>query len=206
MQVAAEQPRSGRPEFAVVGLGASAGGLEALEEFFQAMPGNSGMAFVVVMHQSAQHVSLLPNLLAKCTPMEVLAIREGVTVQPNTVYIVPPGKNVDLFGKKLALTDILTRHMAPLPIDYFFRSLAQNCQEMAVAIVLSGTGSDGATGLSAIKGESGMVMVQSVESAKFSGMPQSAIAAGLADFVLSPATCRSSCSPTPAGRFSKHPI
>jgi two-component system, chemotaxis family, CheB/CheR fusion protein len=172
--------------FPVVGLGASAGGLEALEVFLRAMPADSGMAFVVVMHQSATHVSLLPELLNKCTDMDVSPIREGAKVQPNCVYIVPPGKNVDLLNGTLHLSDIPPKHVAPLPIDYFFRSLAQDRREMAVGIVLSGSGTDGTVGLSAIKGESGMVMVQSVESAKFSGMPQNAIQAGLADYVLPP--------------------
>ncbi len=169
-----------------MGLGASAGGLEALEEFFRQMPADSGMAFVVVMHQAAKHVSLLPELLGKCTDMDVAPIREGMTVQANSVYIVPPGKNVDLLNGTLFLSDIGPKHGAPLPIDHFFRSLAEDRQETAVAIVLSGTGSDGTVGLSAIKGGSGMVMVQSVDSAKFSGMPHSAIVANLADYVLPP--------------------
>ncbi len=174
------------PPFPVVGLGASAGGLEALEEFIEAMPPDSGMAFVVVVHQAAKQISLLPELLDKCTPMDVVAIYNGITVQPNRVYIVPPGKIVDLLNNKLYLSDIAPRHAPPLPIDHFFRSLANAMREQAVAIVLSGTGTDGTVGLSAIKGESGMAMVQSVESAKFSGMPQNAIDSGLADYVLPP--------------------
>ncbi len=144
------------------------------------------MAFVVVMHQAAKHISLLPELLGKCTDMDVAPIHDGMTVQPNSVYIVPPGKNVDLLNGTLYLTDIAPRYGATLPIDHFFRSLAEDRQETAVAIVLSGTGSDGTVGLSAIKGNSGMVMVQSVDSAKFSGMPQNAINANLADYVLPP--------------------
>ncbi len=178
-------PLADRP-FPVVGLGASAGGLEALEEFFRSMPVNSGMAFVVVMHQAAKHVSLLPDLLGKCAKMDVAAIHDGMSIRPDHVYIVPPGKNVDLLDGRLHLTDLPARHAATLPIDHFFRSLAAERREMSVAIVLSGTGTDGTVGLSAIKGESGMVMVQSVESAKFSGMPQNALDAGWADYVLTP--------------------
>jgi two-component system CheB/CheR fusion protein len=184
-QPAAKQP-SGATNFPIVGLGASAGGLEALEDFFRAMPADSGMAFVVVMHQAAKHVSLLPDLLDRCTAMDVAPIREGTKVQPNCVYVVPPGKHADVLNGVLHLTDLPPKHVAPLPIDYFFRSLADDRQETAVAIVLSGTGTDGTVGLSAIKGRSGMVMVQSVESAKFSGMPQAAINAGCADYVLPP--------------------
>ena len=161
--------------FPVVGLGASAGGLEALEEFFRQMPADSGMAFVVVMHQAAQHVSLLPELLDKCTKMAVTQIGDGMVVQPDSVYVAPPGENVDLLNGTLHLTKIPPKNLASLPIDYFFRSLAEDRQESAVAIVLSGTGTDGTMGLSAIKGASGMVMVQSVETAKFDGMPHNAI-------------------------------
>lgn len=176
----------GPADFPVVGLGASAGGLEALEEFFESMSADSGMAFVVIMHQAAKHVSMLPEILDKCTAMDVAPIHDRTRVEQNRVYTVPPGKCVDLLIGTLHLSNLPERHVAPLPIDYFFRSLAAEQREMAVAIVLSGTGTDGTLGLSAIKGESGMVMVQSVASAKFSGMPQHAIEAGWADYVLSP--------------------
>ena len=191
--------------FPVVGLGASAGGLEALEEFFRSMPTDSGMAFVVVMHQAAKHVSLLPDLLGKCTKMDVAPIHDRMSIQPNHVYIVPPGKNVDLLDGRLHLTDLPARHAATLPIDHFFRSLAEDRQETAVAIILSGTGSDGTVGLSAIKGGSGMVMVQSVESAKFSGMPHSAIVANLADYVLPPKEMPSQLIAYARGPFLKAP-
>jgi two-component system CheB/CheR fusion protein len=191
--------------FPIVGLGASAGGLEALEEFFRNMPADSGMGFVVVMHQSAKHVSLMPELIARCTTMDVGPIWDRVAVQPNAVYIVPPGKNVDMLNGVLHLTDLAPNHTAPLPIDYFFRSLAQNQQETAVAVVLSGTGTDGTTGLSTIKGEAGMVIVQSVESARFSGMPQAAIDSGLADYVCSPTEMPSQLVAYARGPFLKMP-
>ena len=191
--------------FPIVGLGASAGGLEALEEFFRNMPADSGMAFVVVMHQAAKHVSLLPELIARCTTMDVGPIRDRVAVQPNSVYIVPPGKNVDMLSGVLHLTDLPPNHVAPLPIDYFFRSLAQDQRETAVAIVLSGTGTDGTAGLTTIKGEAGMVMAQSIESARFSGMPQQAVDSGLADYVCSPAEMPSLLVAYARGPFLKMP-
>ncbi len=181
-----ESGRIADTTFLVVGLGASAGGLEALEEFFEAIPADSGMAFIVVMHQAAKHVSLLPELLDKCTTISVVPIVDQMAIEPNHAYVVPPGKNVDSLNGRLHLTDLPARHAAPLPIDHFFRSLAMDRREMAVGIVLSGTGTDGTAGLASIKGEAGMAMAQSIESAKFSGMPQNAIDAGMADYVLSP--------------------
>ncbi len=176
-----------------------------MEEFFRSMPANNGMAFIVVMHQAAKHVSLLPELLDKCTQMDVAAIHDRMTVQPNHVYVVPPGKHADLLDGRLHLNDLPEKHVAPLPIDHFFRSLAAERREMAVAIVLSGTGTDGTIGLSAIKGESGMVMVQAVASAKFSGMPQHAIDAGLADYALAPAEMPATLISYARGPFLKTP-
>ena len=172
--------------FPVVGLGPRRVGWRPWKNFSGRCRPIVDMAFVVVMHQSAQHVSLLAELLDKCTAMEVTQIRAGMTVQPDRVYVVPPGMNVDLLDGTLHLTKIPPKHLASLPIDYFFRSLAADRRENAVAIVLSGTGTDGTVGLSAIKDASGRVIVQSVESAKFTGMPQNAIQAGWADFVLAP--------------------
>lgn len=169
------------------------------------MPADSGMGFVVVMHQAAKHVSLMPELIARCTTMDVGPIWDRVAVQPNSVYIVPPGKNVDMLNGVLHLTDLPPNHLAPLPIDYFFRSLAQDQRETAVAIVLSGTGTDGTTGLSTVKGESGMVMVQSIESARFSGMPQHAVDSGLADYVCSPNEMPSQLVAYARGPFLKTP-
>ena len=199
------QPAAGSQRFSIVGLGASAGGLESLEDFFRHMPAESGIAFVVVMHQAAKHVSLLPELLDKCTNMDVAAIHDRMTVEQNHVYIVPPGKHVDLLDGIMYLSNLPEKHVAPLPIDCFFRSLAEERRELAIAIVLSGTGTDGTVGLSAIKGESGMVMVQSVESAKFSGMPQHAIDTGLADYVVAPFEMPEKLIAYAAGPFLKSP-
>lgn len=167
-----------------VGIGASAGGLEALEQFFEAMPADSGCAFVVVTHQPADHVSLLPELLSRHSKMEVELACDGMQVLPNHIYIRPPGKNLTMVKGCLKTTD---HHIeVHLPIDHFFRSLASDQQERAVCVVLSGTGTDGTLGLREIKGASGMAMAQDEGSAQYSGMPLSAVATGLVDYVLPP--------------------
>lgn len=174
------------PRFPVVGLGASAGGLEALEAFYRAVPEDCGMAFIVVMHQSPNEVSLLPELLQKCTRMPVVPANDGVKLAANQVYIAPPGAKLELSNGRLRLSHDSGLHELPLPIDFFFRSLAADQKERAVAIVLSGTGTDGSLGVREIKALSGVVMVEDPESARFTGMPTSAIATGTADYVLPP--------------------
>jgi two-component system CheB/CheR fusion protein len=172
--------------FPVVGIGASAGGLEALETFFTHMPADSGLAFVVVTHQHPGHTSLLPELLARDTRMAVAEARDGVRVEPNHVYVGPPGGQLAMADGRLHL--VSTGDGTPrLPIDSFLRSLALDCKDHAVCIILSGTGGDGTLGLKAVKGESGMAMVQEPKTATHAGMPTSAIATGLADYVLPPA-------------------
>jgi len=172
--------------FYVVGLGASAGGLEALRDFFAAVPAESGAAFVVIQHLAPTHRSQMVELLATHTTVPVSQIEDGVMIQPDHIYVIPPGKWVKIFRGRLLLSDPQKR--APiLPIDYFFRSLAEDCGELAIGIALSGTGSDGTLGVRAIKEAGGTVMVQDEGSAKFSAMPDSAGATGLADYVLPPA-------------------
>jgi len=171
------------PGFLIVGIGASAGGLEAMEEFFRHMPPASGMAFVVVSHQHAGHVSLLPSLLSKCTAMPVVEAKDGMAVEANGVYLAPGGTNLAILHGILHLMDPPPQDRVPLPIDYFFRSLAEDQRQRAVGIVLSGTGSDGTVGLRAIKAESGMTIAQDPQSAKYQNMPRSAIAAGVVDLV-----------------------
>lgn len=169
--------------FLVVGIGASAGGLEAMEEFFRHMPPVSGMAFVVVSHQHAGHVSLLPGLLSRYTAMPVREVKDGMVVEPNTVYLSPGGINLALHQGVLQIMEASSKERVPLPIDYFFRSLAEDQKQQAVGIVLSGTGSDGTVGLRAIKAESGLTIAQEPESSKYQGMPRSAIVAGTVDVV-----------------------
>ena len=172
--------------FPIVGIGASAGGLEAFEAFFKAMPSGSGMAFVLVAHLDPTHVSILADLLQKRTAMPVLQVEDGVQIAPNTVYVIPPNRELAILNGALLLQELSRPRGANLPIDTFFRSLAQDQGANAVCIILSGTGTDGTLGLKAVKGELGMVMVQDKASAKYDGMPKSAIATGLADYVLPP--------------------
>ena len=171
-------------DFSVVGVGASAGGLEALENFFKNMPVDSGLAFVVIQHLSPDYKSLMVELLSKHTEMEVLRVEDGMKIKPNQVYLIPPKKNMTLFHGKLYLTEQNSGHGLNLPIDIFFRSMAEDLGERSIGIILSGTGSDGTLGLRAIKGAGGMVMVQDETSAKFDGMPRSAISTGLVDYIL----------------------
>ena len=170
--------------FPVVGVGASAGGLEALEELFRPMPADTGMAFVVITHQHPGHASLLPELLGKVTALPVVAAEDGMPVEPNRIHVSTPGGYLAILGGRLHRMDADRKEAPHLPIDYFFRSLADDQQEKAIGVILSGTGTDGTLGLKAIKGGSGMAMVQSPLSAKYAGMPSSAIATGLADFEL----------------------
>jgi two-component system CheB/CheR fusion protein len=172
--------------FPIVGIGASAGGLEAFEQFFTHMPSNSGLGFVLIPHLAPKHKSILSDLLKKYTSMEVIQVEEGMRVEPNHVYVIPPNKDMAILNGILQLMEPVAEHGLKHPIDYFFRSLAQDLQEMAWCIILSGTGSEGALGLKAIKEGGGVVMVQDTKSAKYDGMPRSAIATNLVDYVLAP--------------------
>jgi two-component system CheB/CheR fusion protein len=171
-------------EFPVVGIGTSAGGLEALEALFGALPAEPGMAFVVVMHQLPGHPSLLPEILGKITPMPVLDAADGVQVEVDHVYVSPPGCYLDILAGTLHRTAMPAATSPQLPIDHFLRSLAADQKERAVCIILSGAGADGLLGLRSIKEESGLAMVQQVHTALYAGMPTSAVATGLADYVL----------------------
>lgn len=175
--------------FPVVGIGASAGGLAAFEAFFSGMPvdRDPGMAFIVVQHLAPDHKSILSELIQRYTRMAVHEVTDGMAVQPNCTYIIPPGHDMALLNGSLQLLKITTARGPRLPIDYFFRSLAQDQRERAIGIILSGTGSDGTLGVRAIKEENGMIIVQTPESAEFDGMPRSAIATGLVDYELPPA-------------------
>lgn len=171
---------------AVVGIGASAGGLEAIQAFFQAMPADSGMAFVVIQHLSPDHKSLMVELLSRKTAMPVCRAEEGMMVQPDHIYLIPPKKSLTIFHGRLLLQDQKPRGEVSLPVDIFLRSLAEDQGERAVGVILSGTGSDGTRGVRAVKEWGGLVLVQDGESAKFDGMPRAAASTGVADFVLPP--------------------
>jgi two-component system CheB/CheR fusion protein len=174
--------------FPIVGIGASAGGLAAFEAFFSGMPPGTepGMAFVLVQHLAPDHESILSDLLARHTSMRVLEVEDGMPLSVNCVYIIPPNRDMAVLDGRLQLLEPSAPRGQRLPIDFFLRSLAQDQHERAIGIVLSGTGSDGTLGVRAIKGEGGMVMAQAPDSSAYDGMPRSAIATGLVDFVLPP--------------------
>jgi two-component system CheB/CheR fusion protein len=172
--------------FPIVGIGASAGGLAAFEDFFANMSTRSGMAFVLVQHLSAPHKSILTELVQRQTSMKVYTVTDRIKVEPNCVYIIPPGTDMALLHGELHLIEPDAPRGLRLPIDFFFRSLAQDQFERAIGIVLSGTGTDGTLGLKAIKGQGGMGMAQKPTSAKYDGMPNSAIQTNLVDYILPP--------------------
>jgi len=174
--------------FPIVGIGASAGGLAAFETFFSALPENSGggMAFIVVQHLAPDHKSILTELIGRYTRMQVFEAGDGMVVRPNCTYIIPPNHDLAFLHGALQLLEPGEPRGHRLPIDFFFRSLAQDQRGRAIGIVLSGTGSDGTQGVRAIKAEGGMVMAQSFDSTQYDGMPRSAVATGAVDFVLPP--------------------
>ncbi len=173
-------------DFYVVGIGASAGGLDALEKFFENMTENSGMAFIIISHLDPNHVSIMPELIQKSTKMKLFQAEDGMVVEPNHVYVTPPNRDLALFRRTIQLIEPVEPHGFRLPIDFFFKSLSSDIGDKAICIILSGMASDGTAGLKAVKSELGMVMVQDPKSAKFDGMPGSAIKTGLADYILPP--------------------
>ena len=169
----------------VVGIGASAGGLEALQQFLTFLPGDTGMAFVIIQHLSPDHKSLLADILGKDTTMPVVEAQDGMRVERNHIYMIPPKFNLEIVSDILRLRKYNLRNINH-PIDIFFRSLAAAYENRAVAVILSGTGSDGTNGIRSIKDKNGVIIVQSPESAQFDGMPRNAIATGFVDLVLNP--------------------
>jgi chemotaxis methyl-accepting protein methylase len=169
--------------FPIVGLGASAGGLEALEQFLAHVPADSGMAFVIVQHLDPTHKGILVELLQRSTTMQVVQVRDRLKVEPNRVYVIPPNKDMSILHGVLHLLAPVAPRGLRLPIDFFFRSLADDRQERSIGVILSGMGSDGTIGVRAIKEKAGVVFVQAPASAKFDGMPRSVVDAGLADVV-----------------------
>lgn len=184
---AEQQPEEASAEqkegFPIVGIGASAGGLSAFEQFFQAMPETSGIAFVLVQHLAPDHESELAELLQNYTRMTVTQVEDKFQVQPDHVYVIPPGKSLSIEGGVLHLSAPQLARGRRAPIDLFLRSLAEDQGENAVCIILSGTGTDGTLGLKAVRERAGLTMVQSPEEAEYDGMPQSAIRTGLVDVI-----------------------
>ena len=181
-----EQPDATEQTFPVVGVGASAGGLDAFTKLLKNLPADTGMAFVLVQHLDPKHVSLLPELLARASAMPVVEISDGTRIAPNHVYVMPPNCSLAMLHGVLHLMPRPDEHGKHLPIDDFLRSLAEDRQSNAIGVILSGTASDGTLGMKAVKAESGITFAQSKDSAEYDGMPHSAIAAGHVDFVLTP--------------------
>ncbi len=179
----ATEPLHGGGTFPIVGIGASAGGLEALEQFLEHTPRTSGMAFVIVQHLDPTHKGVMPELLQRTTAMPVIQVKDRTKVEPNHVYVIPPNKDMSILHGTLHLLDPTAPRGLRLPIDFFFRSLADDRKERGIGVILSGMGTDGTMGLRAIKENAGVVFVQEPASAKFDSMPRSAIVAGLADVV-----------------------
>jgi two-component system CheB/CheR fusion protein len=175
------RPTEGR----IVGIGASAGGLEALEQLFDALPPDTGMAFIVVQHLSPDFRSLMDELIARHSEMPVVIAEDNMPVCANHIYLMPPRKQMIIRDRHLVLTDKEPQAFT-LPIDTFFRSLAQDVGEQAVAVVLSGSGSDGSRGVVEVKRAGGLVLAETAASAKFDSMPVSAAATGVVDHAHAP--------------------
>jgi two-component system CheB/CheR fusion protein len=170
-------------DFPIVGIGASAGGLEALELFFKKMPANNGMAFVVIQHLDPNQKDILPEILQRITAMKVLQVSDNLKIKPNHIYVIPPNRSMSILDGTLHLFEIVKSNGLHLPIDFFFSSLANEKQEKSFGIVLSGMGSDGSLGVKSIKEKNGIVLVQEPDSAKYASMPRAAIASANVDIV-----------------------
>ena len=170
-------------QFPIVCIGASAGGLEAFEQFLSNVPKDSGMAYIVIQHLDPTQKGMLPELLQRISSMEVLQVEDRMTVEPNRVYVIPPNKTMSILNGVLYLFEPLESRGLRLPIDYFLFSLADDQHENAIGVILSGMGSDGSTGIRAIKEKNGLVLVQDPTEAKYDSMPRNAIDAVLTDIV-----------------------
>jgi two-component system CheB/CheR fusion protein len=169
--------------FPIIGIGASAGGLEAIELFLKNVPANSGMSYVIVQHLDPTHKGILTELLQRITPMTVVLVKDRMKVKQNCVYVIPSNKDMSILHRVLHLFDPSAPRGLRLPIDFFFRSLALDMQEKSIGVILSGMGTDGSLGIRAIKEKAGVVLVQDPKTAKFDGMPRSAINSGMADYI-----------------------
>ena len=181
----AEEPQK-KASFPVIGIGASAGGLEAMERLLSRLPVDTGMAFVIISHTDPARTSMLPEILRRKTKIPITEIKEGLKAEPDRAYLPPSDKDLRIEDRIFHLEERQTKNGVHMPIDRFLRSLAEDCEERSGCIILSGTGTDGTRGLDAIKKRTGVTFAQSSDSAQYSGMPQSAIGTGLVDFVLSP--------------------
>ena len=186
-------------KFPIVAIGASAGGFEALEQFFTHVPADSGMAYIVIQHLDPDHKGLLPELLQRITAMPVMQARNRLKTRPDSVYVIPPNRDLSILRGTLYLLDPVAPRGLRLPIDFFLRTLADDRGDRAVGVILSGMGSDGTLGLRAIKEHGGLALAQEPASAKFDAMPRSAIDTGLVDIIAEPAEL-----PTRIADFMRH--
>ena len=186
-RTASGQAYPDRKTFPIVGVGASAGGLEAFRSLLRKLPANTGMAFVFVQHLDPEHESLLTKLLSPATRMPVTEVTEGMAIEPDHVYVIPPNAAMGIRNGILHLQARKRQDgIKHMPIDHFLQSLAENEGSRAIGVILSGVANDGTLGLTAIKAAGGITFAQDGESAKYEGMPQSAVAAGCVDFVFAP--------------------
>jgi len=173
-----------RAPFPIVGIGASAGGLEALDQFLSHVPPDSGLAFVIVVHLDPLHKGTMPELLQRFTTMKVEQVRDRVQVRPNQVYLIPPNKDLSFFHGVLHLFEPASTHGLRLPIDFFFRSLAEDQKERSIGVILSGMGSDGTLGMKEMHDAGAQTIAQDEASCVVFGMPNEAIKLGGVDSVL----------------------
>lgn len=196
-RIAAEEKklsgRSARFSFLIVAIGASAGGIEAFTELLLELPADTGMAFVVIQHLDPTHHSILTELLGKETSMKVAEVTDGMEVVPNRVFVIPPNTSMSIAGRILHLTPRGEGRGTHMSVDHFMRSLAEDQGNCAVGVILSGTGTDGTLGMTEIQARGGVTLAQDELTAKYDGMPRSAIGAGFVDYILPP-----SRGPTPS--------
>ena len=196
----AGESKSPAASFPVVGIGASAGGLEAFTKLLQHLPSDTGMAFVLIQHLDPKHDSILASLLSRATKMPVREATNRIRLEPNQVYVIPPNTNMAMANSTLLLTHRLEPRDHHMPIDHFFQSLAASQKDKAIGVILSGTASDGTAGLRAIKNEDGITFAQDPASARYEGMPRNAILANVVDFILQPESIASELA-----NVSRHP-
>jgi two-component system CheB/CheR fusion protein len=181
-------PRRGSPpghdSFPVVGLGASAGGLDAFRRLLAVLPAGTGMAFILIQHLDPTHASMMVDLLAGHTPLKVQQAADRMPLEREHIYLISPGAYLSIRGGALRLSEPSERHGARLPFDFFLRSLAEELGERAICVILSGTGGDGSLGLKAVKEKGGLVIAQDPDEAEYDGTPRSAIMTGAVDLVL----------------------
>ncbi|WP_179333766.1 chemotaxis protein CheB [Winogradskyella costae] len=199
------------PKFYVVGIGASAGGLDAIQNLFDHLPNDTGMAFIIIQHLSPDFKSLMPELLSKHTKMPIFTAEDKQTINPNCIYLNQNSKNLHVKGSELYLLDKGPKHNLNLPIDIFFHTLGEEYKEHSIGVILSGTGSDGSRGIKTIKEGGGTIIVQDPTTAQFDGMPNSAISTNTVDYILNPQKIAEILHKNPVSRpllqedFNKHP-